>query len=99
MIVRLKQRSSRYPDLSPRQPYVVIGIEADQFRILNDAGRPAARRDGGLPLPRPRPSHLALEPKIPLYVSGFGPRAMELAGKHGDGLVFAIPPRGGAGGR
>jgi len=40
MIVRLKQRSSRYPDLSPRQPYVVIGIEADQFRILNDAGRP-----------------------------------------------------------
>src|SRR3989442_6220512 len=50
--------------------------------------------DGGLPLPRPRPSHLGLEPKIPLYVSGFGPRAMELAGKHGDGLVFAIPPRG-----
>lgn len=37
---------------------------------------------------------LSLEPKIPLYVSGFGPRAMELAGKHGDGLVFAIPPRG-----
>src|SRR3989442_4706514 len=58
------------------------------------AGRPAARRDGGLPLPRPRPSHLGLEPKIPLYVSGFGPRAMELAGRHGDGLVFAIPPRG-----
>src|SRR5262249_33621340 len=23
-----------------------------------------------------------------------GPRAMELAGEHGDGLVFAIPPRG-----
>ena len=38
--------------------------------------------------------YLSLEPKIPLYVSGFGPRAMELAGKHGDGLVFAIPPRG-----
>ena len=38
--------------------------------------------------------YLGLEPKIPLYVSGFGPRAMELAGKHGDGLVFAIPPRG-----
>jgi 5,10-methylenetetrahydromethanopterin reductase len=35
-----------------------------------------------------------LEPKIPLYVSGFGPRAMALAGLHGDGLVFAIPPRG-----
>lgn len=38
--------------------------------------------------------YLSLEPKIPLYVSGFGPRAMELAGRHGDGLVFAIPPRG-----
>jgi 5,10-methylenetetrahydromethanopterin reductase len=38
--------------------------------------------------------YLGLEPRIPLYVSGFGPRAMELAGKHGDGLVFAIPPRG-----
>ena len=36
----------------------------------------------------------ALAPKIPLYVSGFGPRAMALAGAHGDGLVFAIPPRG-----
>src|SRR3970282_456863 len=40
--------------------------------------------------------YLSLEPRIPLYVSGFGPRAMELAGKHGDGLVFAIPPRRGA---
>jgi 5,10-methylenetetrahydromethanopterin reductase len=35
-----------------------------------------------------------LEPRIPIYVSGFGPRAMALAGEHGDGLVFAIPPRG-----
>src|SRR5213596_2248275 len=39
--------------------------------------------------------YMNLEPKIPLYVSGFGPRAMELAGEYGDGLVFAIPPRGG----
>ena len=38
--------------------------------------------------------HMSLSPKIPLYVSGFGPRAMELAGEFGDGLVFAIPPRG-----
>jgi 5,10-methylenetetrahydromethanopterin reductase len=35
-----------------------------------------------------------LLPRIPLFVSGFGPRAMALAGEHGDGLVFAIPPRG-----
>ena len=38
--------------------------------------------------------YMSLEPKIPLYVSGFGPRAMRLAGEYGDGLVFAIPPRG-----
>jgi 5,10-methylenetetrahydromethanopterin reductase len=38
--------------------------------------------------------YMNLHPRIPLYVSGFGPRAMELAGKYGDGLVFAIPPRG-----
>ncbi|WP_089942178.1 LLM class flavin-dependent oxidoreductase [Candidatus Entotheonella palauensis] len=36
--------------------------------------------------------YMNLEPKIPLYVSGFGPPAMRLAGEYGDGLVFAIPP-------
>ena len=92
--------------LAPGRVHLGIGTGNTAMRTMGQrrriparAGRPAARRDGGLPLPRPRPSHLALEPKIPLYVSGFGPRAMELAGKHGDGLVFAIPPRGGAGGR
>jgi alkanesulfonate monooxygenase SsuD/methylene tetrahydromethanopterin reductase-like flavin-dependent oxidoreductase (luciferase family) len=38
--------------------------------------------------------YMNLEPRIPLYVSGFGPRAIGLAGEFGDGLVFAIPPRG-----
>ena len=38
--------------------------------------------------------YMSLEPRIPLYVSAFGPRAMELAGEYGDGVVFAIPPRG-----
>ena len=28
---------------------------------------------------------------IPLYVSGFGPRSLALAGKHGDGAVFGLP--------
>lgn len=37
---------------------------------------------------------IGLEPRIPLFVSGFGPRAMSLAGEYGDGLIFAIPPRG-----
>lgn len=40
MIVKLKSKSSRYPDLSENQPYFVIGIEADDYRILNDAGKP-----------------------------------------------------------
>ena len=40
MIVKLKKRNAPYRDLTFRQPYVVIGIEADEFRILNDAGRP-----------------------------------------------------------
>jgi len=40
MIVKLKKKSARYRDLTFEQPYVVIGIEADELRILNDAGRP-----------------------------------------------------------
>jgi hypothetical protein len=40
MIVKLKKKSARYRDLTFGQPYVVIGIEADDLRILNDAGRP-----------------------------------------------------------
>lgn len=40
MIVELRKRSPRYPDLAPRQPYLVIGIEADDYRVLNDQGRP-----------------------------------------------------------
>jgi hypothetical protein len=40
MIVRLKKKKNRHPDLTLGQPYVVIGIEADYLRILNNAGRP-----------------------------------------------------------
>ena len=40
MIVKLKKNSARYRDLTFGQPYVVIGIEADELRLLNDAGRP-----------------------------------------------------------
>jgi len=31
------------------------------------------------------------EDSIPLYVSGFGPRSLALAGKYGDGAVLALP--------
>jgi hypothetical protein len=40
MVVELRKRNLRYPDLAPDQPYVVLGIEADDLRILNDQGRP-----------------------------------------------------------
>ena len=40
MIVQLYHKDPDYPDLTPAQDYVVIGIEADDFRILNDQGRP-----------------------------------------------------------
>ncbi len=40
MIVKLRKRNARYRDLTPGQPYVVIGIEAGELRVLNDAGRP-----------------------------------------------------------
>ena len=40
MTVKLRRRNVRYRDLTPGQPYVVIGIEGDELRILNDAGRP-----------------------------------------------------------
>ena len=40
MTVKLRRSNPRYRDLTPGQPYVVIGIEGDEFRILNDAGKP-----------------------------------------------------------
>jgi hypothetical protein len=40
MIVKLKKKHARYQDLTFGQPYVVIGIEGDELRILNDAGCP-----------------------------------------------------------
>ncbi len=33
-----------------------------------------------------------VEHPIPIYVSGFGPKAQALAGEYGDGLVLSIPP-------
>lgn len=40
MVVQLKQTQPEYPDLSVLQNYVVIGIEADDLRIINDQGKP-----------------------------------------------------------
>jgi alkanesulfonate monooxygenase SsuD/methylene tetrahydromethanopterin reductase-like flavin-dependent oxidoreductase (luciferase family) len=35
---------------------------------------------------------IELEAPIPIYISGFGPKAQALAGEQGDGLVMSIPP-------
>ena len=40
MIVKFKSNKPHSPDLSQGQAYFVIGIEADDFRILNDSGKP-----------------------------------------------------------
>jgi len=40
MIVKPINSNTEYIDLTPHQSYAVIGIEADDYRILNDYGRP-----------------------------------------------------------
>lgn len=40
MIVKLREKNPDFPDLTADQPYFVIGIEADDYRILNDHGKP-----------------------------------------------------------
>ena len=40
MIIKLKEKISDYKDLTQDQSYFVIGIEADDYRILNDHGKP-----------------------------------------------------------
>jgi 5,10-methylenetetrahydromethanopterin reductase len=40
------------------------------------------------------PDHgfVRLQPAIPVHVSAFGPRSLELAVRHGDGLITSAPP-------
>lgn len=40
MIITPRKANPDQPDLTPGQNYLVIGIEADDYRILNDHGRP-----------------------------------------------------------
>lgn len=40
MIAKLKKPVPRYRDLTFGPPYAVIGIEADELRIINNTGRP-----------------------------------------------------------
>ena len=41
----------------------------------------------------PELNFIDLNHPIPIYVSGFGPKAQALAGEYGDGLVTSIPPQ------
>ena len=40
MIVELREPNPDHPELSVGHPYHVIGIEADDLRLLNDHGQP-----------------------------------------------------------
>ena len=40
MLVKLKRAKSEYGDLTVGVKYTVLGIEAGDYRILNDRGRP-----------------------------------------------------------
>jgi alkanesulfonate monooxygenase SsuD/methylene tetrahydromethanopterin reductase-like flavin-dependent oxidoreductase (luciferase family) len=53
-----------------------------------------ATRDGERPIRHVMPDQgfVRFDEEIPLYVSGFGPRSLGLAGQHGDGAVLAMPP-------
>ena len=58
-------------------------------------GEEAMHRFGGRTLPirhvMPDDGFVNFKDPIPLYVSGFGPKSLALAGKHGDGAVLALP--------
>ena len=55
---------------------------------INDDGQPIVRI-------MPDAGFVNFDDPIPLYVSGFGPRSLGLAGKYGDGAVFAGTTAGG----
>ncbi len=40
----------------------------------------------------PDEGFVRFDPPVPLYVSAFGPRSLELAVRHGDGLITSAPP-------
>jgi alkanesulfonate monooxygenase SsuD/methylene tetrahydromethanopterin reductase-like flavin-dependent oxidoreductase (luciferase family) len=67
----------------------------EELRGLLDGAETEVAFRGGVRRVRhlmPDRGFVAFEPRIPLYISGFGPRAMALAVRHGDGLVMSLPP-------
>lgn len=41
----------------------------------------------------PDTGFVAFHPRIPMYVSAFGPKALAVAARHGDGLITSLSPR------
>jgi len=65
------------------------------LRILLDGGEAQVRWRGQTAPARhlmPDAGFVAFAPRMPMYVSAFGPKATALAAKHGDGLVMSTPP-------
>ena len=66
-----------------------------ELRSLLD-GRETTVRFRGADTPvvhlMPGDGFVRFEPRIPIHVSAFGPRALQLAIRHGDGLITSAPP-------
>ena len=66
-----------------------------ELRSLLD-GRETTIRFRGVETPvvhlMPDDGFVRFEPRIPMHVSAFGPRSLELAARHGDGLITSAPP-------
>ncbi len=65
------------------------------LRVLLDGGEASVRWRGSTAPARhlmPDTGFVAFQPRMPMYVSGFGPRAVALAAQHGDGLITSVGP-------
>jgi 5,10-methylenetetrahydromethanopterin reductase len=66
-----------------------------ELRSLLDGAPTSVGADPGVSIRHlmPDAGFVRFDPPIPMYVSGFGPRAMAAAVRHGDGLVMSVGPR------
>jgi 5,10-methylenetetrahydromethanopterin reductase len=79
---RIKEFDEYLQTLTP----LIRGEEALMGPLTSGASGPAPIRHI-----MPDKGFVNFEDRIPVYVSGFGPRSLALAGKHGDGAVLAMP--------
>jgi 5,10-methylenetetrahydromethanopterin reductase len=66
------------------------------LRLLLDGAEAAVEWRGRTAIAHhlmPHTGFVAFQPRIPLHVSGFGPKAVALAARHADGLITSVPPR------